>query len=395
MAGMYRRNGTYYAKFYQGKKPKRVSLQTDSYQIAKAKVRQIEQALHQGEPSPLPTKTPLDRALTAYVEHIRAAKTPGSAQKDACLLQQIFGPVCDALKTNSRTPGRIATRGPKSGQKPRTRKTPPIEAKNIEDVTAAQITAFITASVRDRGLSPRSANRFREILCRLFSWSMRQNGVKMPSDRNPAQACQRYAQKAPEIRFLTLPQIDEQLAALADDSQLQAMVALYIYAGLHREEALWLTLEDIDLAAGTYGMIRVRAKTVNEQFWQPKTKVNRVVPISSSLRARLDRYAPRPSIGAWYFPSPTGHHYDIDNFSHHLAAGNARAGLPWTCLDYRHTFGSQLAMKGESLYKISKLMGNSPDICRIHYAALTPETLTDSVEFSPTAQPPAKSGMGA
>ena len=75
MAGMYRRNGTYYAKFYQGKKPKRVSLQTDSYQIAKAKVRQIEQALHQGEPSPLPTKTPLDRALTAYVEHIRAAKT--------------------------------------------------------------------------------------------------------------------------------------------------------------------------------------------------------------------------------------------------------------------------------------------------------------------------------
>jgi hypothetical protein len=39
-------------------------------------------------------------------------------------------------------------------------------------------------------------------------------------------------------------------------------------------------------------------------------------------------------------------------------------------------------MKGESLYKISKLMGNSPEICRKHYAALIPEAMTDVVEFS-------------
>jgi hypothetical protein len=50
-------------------------------------------------------------------------------------------------------------------------------------------------------------------------------------------------------------------------------------------------------------------------------------------------------------------------------------------LDFRHTFGSQLAMKGESLYKISTLMGNSPEICRRHYAALISEELIDSVEF--------------
>jgi hypothetical protein len=50
----------------------------------------------------------------------------------------------------------------------------------------------------------------------------------------------------------------------------------------------------------------------------------------------------------------------------------------------RHTFGSQLATKGESLYKISALMGNSPEICRRHYAALMPETLAQSVEFDST-----------
>jgi hypothetical protein len=42
-------------------------------------------------------------------------------------------------------------------------------------------------------------------------------------------------------------------------------------------------------------------------------------------------------------------------------------------------------MKGESLYKISTLMGNSPEICRRHYAALLPEALTNSVEFPTVA----------
>src|ERR1017187_6756008 len=124
-------------------------------------------------------------------------------------------------------------------------------------------------------------------------------------------------------------------------------------------------------------MFLVQAKTINERFRQAKTKVNREAPISSALRAWLDRYAPRPSIGGWYFPSPTGYHYDIDNLSHHLAAANHKAGLPWTCLDYRHKFGSHLAMKGESVYKISTLMGNSPDICRQHYPALLPDMLSD------------------
>jgi len=31
-------------------------------------------------------------------------------------------------------------------------------------------------------------------------------------------------------------------------------------------------------------MIRVRAKTVDDTSWEPKIKVNRVVPISSKLK---------------------------------------------------------------------------------------------------------------
>jgi hypothetical protein len=39
-------------------------------------------------------------------------------------------------------------------------------------------------------------------------------------------------------------------------------------------------------------------------------------------------------------------------------------------------------MKGESLYKISALMGNSPQICSRHCAALLQDALANSVGFA-------------
>jgi len=93
---------------------------------------------------------------------------------------------------------------------------------------------------------------------------MTQYGVRMPREKNPAAAVERYEERAPEISFLTLAQIDEQLNSLADSVKMQAMVATLIYAGLRREELLWLTPDDIDWKAGSYGLIRVRAKTVGK-----------------------------------------------------------------------------------------------------------------------------------
>ncbi|HPS52743.1 MAG TPA: tyrosine-type recombinase/integrase [Phycisphaerae bacterium] len=365
MASLKKRNGTYYAQYYIAGRQKRITLQTDNYQIAKAKLSEITSALIQGTESPLPTKTPTSQALSNYIHHMQAAKTPGSVQRDVRILRMVFGPICPEIP---------AYKFPQEHRQY-------ISAAYFEQITTAQLTEYISANVRKFGLAPRTANRFREVLNRLFNWSMKQGGIKMPCDRNPVASVERYRQKASNIRFLTLNQISEQLDALEGFPQYQAMAAVYIYAGLRREEALWLQMEDIDLSAAKYGMLRIRAKTVNGEYWQPKTAKNRAVPISSSLRAYLDNYCPRPSRGGWYFPSPRGLRYNPENFSSDYAHIQKKIGLKWTCLDFRHTFGSQLAMKGESLYKISTLMGNSPEICRTHYAALIPEALGDCVEF--------------
>jgi len=382
------KNGpAWYIQYYLGNQQRRIRA-SNNYQIAKEKLRRFEAARAAGDDLPLATRTSIPEIVAAYVQHIRQVKTAKSAQTDIYYLRDMFGPVCDELKINSRKPSAKAKKKPaKPGVDPRT-KAPVIEADCMEAIRTAVITTFISAQVARRGLAPKTANRYREILMRLFNWAMEQKNVRMPNDKNPAAKVERYKEPAPTIRFLTLKQIAEQIDGLADQVKFQAMAATLIYAGLRREELLWLTPDDIDWSAGTFGLIRVRAKTIDDEFWQPKTKVNRAVPISSSLRHYLDKWKLKSGKGAWLFPNSANGRYDPDNFSSDLRVLNETKGLHWTCLDYRHTFGSQLAMKGESLYKISKLMGNSPEICRRHYAALIPEEMGDSVEFGATRPAP-------
>jgi integrase len=375
MASLKKRGKVYYAQYYQGERQRRICLHTTSLQVAKEKVRQIESAQFRGSEIPLPTRTPLPKLLTAYVEYLEAVKRPRNVQKDVHYLRSLFGPICPALEHKN---DKIAR---KAVKRPATKDVPVLEAAYLEQMTTAEISQFLATRVRRKGLSPKTANHYRQILTRVFNWAMEQYGVRMPDNLNPAAKVERYREPAPEIRFMTKEQIREQFDALGEYPQLQTMVAVFIYAGLRREEALWLTVRDVDLKSGPYGMIRVQAKTLGGKSWEPKTRVNRVVPVSSMLREYLDKYQVSESDHGWFFPSPEGTRWDIDNFSRSLSRVNGVAKLPWACLDYRHTFGSQLAMKGESLYKISKLMGNSPDICRRHYAALVPEEMVGSVEF--------------
>lgn len=391
MASLKKRGENFYLQFYlPGKKQRRVNLDTDSYQIAKEKLRRFESAQAAGEGIALPTSTPVADVVTAYVSHIRTAKTAKSAQTDIYYLRDVFGPVCDALKVTSRKLSpKAKKRPPKPGQDRRCRASV-LEPACFERITTAHIALFISSRMQSRGLAPKTGNRYREILTRLFNWATKQLGLRLPGGTNPAAAVERYREPAPEIRFLSLPQITEQLNSLDELPTLRAMVATYIYAGLRREELLWLTPDDIDWDAEPFGRIRVRAKTVCGESWEPKTKVNRSVPIGSQLRPYLDRQRLKTGRNTWLFPSPDGKRWDPDNFSSDLRAANEEAGLAWTCLDFRHTFGSQLAVKGESLYKISKLMGNSPEICRRHYAALNTEDLTDTVEFGEETPAPSQ-----
>ncbi len=245
MASLKRLGKKYYAQYYVGNRQKRINLGTTSLQVAKEKLRQMESNLAQGEMVLLPTKTPLPEILNRYVEHIRTVKTAKSAQTDIYYIRQMFGPICSALEITSRKVSRKTLKKPPTPGQDGRFKLQTIEANCLEHITSADIAGFISTHVRTRGLKPKTANRYREIICRLFNWAMQEAGVKIPGNKNPATVVSRYQEHAAKIRFLTLVQIEEQLDALQDYPQLQTMVAVYIYAGLRREEALWLTRDDL------------------------------------------------------------------------------------------------------------------------------------------------------
>jgi len=381
MACLKQRGETYYLQWSEGGRQRRRSLETDSYQVAKERLRQFESAQHRGEALPLPTRTPIGEVVEAFVGHMRAHRTERSWRRDVSYLRESFGHVCPALALSTE---RARLCRERRSPEDRRRKLWPIGAPCFEEITTAAVSDFLVAQVRVKGLAPKTANRYREVLAKLVNWAMESGRVKMPMDRNPVARVERYREHAPEIRYLTLSQIEEQLKALRGKPQLRIMVATLIYAGLRREELLWLQNEDFvrSTAHAPNGLLRIQAKTVSGKSWQPKTKRNRAVPVSRQLRRFFDEYASSSPHDGWLFPSPLGCRWEPDNFSHALSDTNENAGLPWSCLDYRHTFGSQLAQAGVSLFQIATLMGNSPDICRRHYAAITHEQLAAAVEFA-------------
>ena len=379
MATIFKRSRSkyFYIKYYVNGKQVYRSLETTSERVAKKLKEQVEADEVRGD-LVAPSTTPLPEFLEDFCQFLTTIRTTKSYSGDASALRVFFGPICPSLELGNHVNERFREDNQERPIKDRFKRRH-IAAKHLEDVTAEVIESFIARRIREDKIAPKTANRLREILHRMFQYAIKTWHFVSPDRRfpNPAAAVERRPEPAPEIRYLTTEQIEEQLKALEDQPMLQVMASLYIYAGLRREEALWLTMADVDL---TRRLLYVRAKTIDGEFWQPKTKRNRVVPISNILHETLSAFQLERT-GPWFFTSTNGYRWNPDNFSQELREANTAAGLLWHCLDFRHTFGSHLAQKGVSLYKIAELMGNSPEICRRHYAALRPEKMHDVVEF--------------
>lgn len=251
-----------------------------------------------------------------------------------------------------------------------------VDGLPLAAITTADVERFLTREAL-KGRQPATLLRHREILHGFWRWAMRQGLVAenvvapIPRPRLPER----------DPRFLSLDQVDELLGAVAGTA-VEAPIAVAVFAGLRREELCWLVQGDLELDREP-GILRVRAKVVDGEAWQPKTKRDRRVPVSPRLRGILQRLGIGSRRGGvpWLLPSPQGCRWDPDNLSRSLREALRPRKLPWNLLDLRHTFGSQLARKGVSLLKIAKLMGNSPAIASKHYINLVPEEMGDDVAF--------------
>ncbi|MCR4318191.1 MAG: tyrosine-type recombinase/integrase [Planctomycetes bacterium] len=325
MASLRKREGIFHLLWRQDGKQLSKSLKTTSRKVAERELLRIEAKLLDKEYR-VQGEVALKPLMERYEEHIRTYRTKKGLKSDLGRLTN-FIEATGVLTLNA--------------------------------ITAPLVQQYLDRRITVDGIKPKTVNNIRGAIQHLFSFAI-QEGHWL--GENPMTKVKRARLSAPSISYLTLVRVHEVLGAFKPWPDFQTAVAILIYTGLRRSELIWLTGEDVDLERG---LILVRAKTVDGKFWEPKTKRNRSVPISKALRTYLEDYE-SPTNAPWFITTPRGCRWDPDHFSQQLAVRMKQVGLSWDCLEFRHTFGSLLAQKGVSLYQISSLMGNSPEICRRH-----------------------------
>lgn len=334
---LFRRHRTWWVQYLLDGQRVRESLRTENRKIAEDLRAEREFKLRNRLLN-RPRSIPLDAFMAEYLAFQKMRKSHKGFETDRCYLTRFF----EALPV-----------------------------KNLTDLMSASVTQHLTHRREQDSISPKTCNRIRECLHTMFSYALRQGYVA----ENPISRVPRFREDAREIVFLKKPDIERLLEVFSGDI-LYAVVATLVYGGLRRSEACWLRWQDVDL--GDKPHIRIVPKTVDGIAWQPKTRRPRIVPLSTKLVEILKAL---PRSGEWVFMSPEGCRWNEDNLTHRFEKKARKASLRWTLLHLRHTFGSALAQRGVSIYKVSKFMGNSVQVCQAHYAALAPEELGADIEF--------------
>lgn len=324
------------------------------------------------------TQTPTQTVIETFVAHRRSEARTGSVSTELSRLRGLFGTLTQCLE--ERKHGRIENNKPTL-----------LSVRNMEQITSDMISQHFNEM--RKGVSAATVNRHREVLYRLFEFARLHHRYVCPEADaiNPVGKVKVLRERRERPRYLQQEEIRVQLEVLSHLPRLRFAAALMILAGLRREEVTWLKTSDFNAPAG---WIQVRATTdpATGERWQTKTGKDRLVPISNSLEAEARRYlqfCPVPIGCVWLVPSPRGVRWHPNNMSATLREANLLAKLRWTPLDYRHTFGSQLAQRRQwSADQISLWMGNSPDVARSHYIDLMNERERPNVEFLDGAQDP-------
>ena len=110
-----------------------------------------------------------------------------------------------------------------------------------------------------------------------------------------------------------------------------------------------------------------------------KTKMSRTIDMSSKLRGMLMLVPEKERVGFVVpdvkgAPSRRDRMQTLIRFLRKVAVAESSPVPPerigWNA--WRHTFATLLVQEGESLDVVSTLMGNTPGVCRRHYAQFMP-----------------------
>ncbi len=325
MASLLKRGKYYWAQWYEGGRPRRKSLRTTSVQRARVKLAELEANLEAGKPVHHKANISIAEFSERFAVEYAREKRPHT------------------VKGVLHTWGEFV-----AWAKP----------VMLGDVTQSKVAEF-KGHLLDCG---RAESTTRTALLRLsgvFTFAIEEMHVL--SGDNPCKGVRLPKPQSRDPFYLTREQVADLLDTAWSEPRWRD-VALFIsvsyYLGLRRNEAVNMRWEWIDWERDT-----VRIQSFGK--FRTKSGASRTVSISPRLRALLEPF--RVDSGYVCYPekaektSATALRIDpSDAFGRVVkAAGLDKLARKVTPHVLRHSFGSILAIEGESLYKIQKLLGHT------------------------------------
>lgn len=161
---------------------------------------------------------------------------------------------------------------------------------------------------------------------------------------------------------------DYKKATYAD--HLQPLVLMSLYTGMRRGEIFNLHWQDIDF----------ERKIITVEGPTSKSGQTRHIPISNKLLQILKSWRSQVDGDAFVFPGRSGKR--LDNVKKSWAGVLALANITnFRWHDLRHTFASNLAMKGVPINTLRELLGHSDLTMTLRYAHLAPSTKSEALEL--------------
>lgn len=236
----------------------------------------------------------------------------------------------------------------------------------IQNATPAQIHEYLDNIAKKN--TPATSNRAHAGLSGFFTY-LRKMG-HMPKNYNPMEEIRQMREERPHNGIIIWePNEIQELLKAADTRKDGIAVWIAILAGLRRGEIASLKWEDITPAYIIVG--------------KSKTDEKRQVPLSAALEKRLHE---EPRREGKVVPWPEKF-YGWDTAARRMIEEYLPKALPdiysehpekfgWN--PFRHTFASRHAQAGLSLDIISAWLGDSPKVCKEHYARYVPRNLRDT-----------------
>jgi len=251
-------------------------------------------------------------------------------------------------------------------------------ARPVDRISRWDVEAFATALERE-GLAPNSRINTLNLLGSTFDLAVRRGWAVT----NPVRGVQRPrgGSADPDIRYLTMEEVDAVLRAVPDDELGRVERVLYLAAvmtGMRRGELLGLRWGDIDWEARR---IRVRRNYVRGEFGPPKSRrSSRSVPLTDRLAGELQRHYDRAPLQAdedLVFAHPQSRKdetpLDGSRVLKRFKAALRRAGVREVRFhDLRHTFGTRMAAAGVPMRTLQEWMGHRDFATTLVYADYTP-----------------------